>query len=142
MTEKLRVKSVIEVVGTPENFVKEAMDIVMQKLQERKDIKMLEQERFGTTKIENKPFWSTFCDLELEVNDVDVLLNYCVEFLPSSVDIVEPVGFQFQNYEINRLFNDIIARLHEYHMSMKNMQAENILLKRDMAKLKEPAEKK
>lgn len=136
MKEKLKIKSIIEIIGTPQKFVEEAMAVVLAKLKQREEIKIENQKTFDATKMEGKPFWSTFAELELEMTNAETLLNYCFDFLPSSVEVMDPVDFHFQNSEVNNLFNDVIAKLHEYHMHLKNLEAENILAKRDIAKLK------
>ncbi len=142
MKGKLKVKSIIEVIGTPQKFVEEAMSTVLDKLSHRDGITILKKSTFEANKMEGKPFWATFADLELEMGNVDSLLNFCFDFLPSSVEVIDPIDFHFQNFEVNNIFNDIIAKLHEYHMYAKNLEAENMLLKRENIKIKEPEENK
>lgn len=138
MKGKLKVKSIIEIIGAPQKFVEEAMLVVLAKLKQRTGISILKEQKFEANKMEGKPFWSTFAEIELEFASADDLLNYCFDFLPSSVEIIDPVDFHFQNFEVNNIFNDIIAKLHEYHMHLKNLEAENIILKRETANKEEP----
>ena len=81
MKGKLKVKSIIEIIGTPQKFVEEAMLVVLAKLKQRTGIGILKQQKFEANKLEGKPFWSTFSELELEFANVDDLLNYCFDFL-------------------------------------------------------------
>lgn len=134
MRAKLKVNSIIEIIGTPKEYAEQVMGIVMDKLGERKDISIIKKEVAEAKKMDDKPFWTTFCDMQFEVESIDGLLTYCFDFLPSSVEIVEPTNFPMQNFDMNNLLNDVIAKLHEYHMALKNTQAENILLKRNIEK--------
>jgi len=134
--QKIRIKSIIEIVGTPEEHVQKAMDMVVEKLGEKKDLEIVKKEIFPTNKLENSPFWSCFCDVELVADNLDVTLQYCFEFLPSSVEILNPTSFTTQNLTLTQILNDVLARLHEYNMVGKNEHARVVLLQRELEKLK------
>lgn len=138
MAELLKIKSIIEIVGTPQEHVEKAMGFVLQKLDERKDLKVIKKEVFPTEKMQDRPFWTCFCDLELDVSSSEALLSYCFDFLPSSVEILEPTEFHIPNFKLQTFFNDVLARMHQYEMVTKNEHAKVILLDRELQKLKGP----
>lgn len=134
MKENLKVRSIIEIVGSPENYINEIMDKVVNKLDERAEIKVLKKDVFKANQIEGKPLWSSFCEVELDIDGVDTLLSYCLDFMPSSIEIVEPDIFSLKNNKVTNMFNDLLAKLHENNIILKNTQAENIILKRQLEK--------
>ena len=54
--------------------------------------------------------------------------------MPSSIEILGPSELKIDNLSMNGLLNDLIARLHRYDMFLKNLHAENIVLKQEKEK--------
>lgn len=126
----IKIRSIIEILGAPKEHVEKTMGVVLEKLKEKKDLRVLTEKRFESEKIKDKPFWSVFTEMEIEVRDIDALLGYCFDFMPSSIEILEPERLDFQCSELNNVLNDVLGRLHQYDMVLKNLYAENILLKK------------
>ena len=51
--------------------------------------------------------------------------------MPSSIEIMDPIKLNINSNEVDDLLNDLLARLHNFTMFLKNLQAENIVLKRE-----------
>lgn len=136
MKENLKVRSIIEIVGSPENYINELLDKVVNKLEERNELKIISKEVFKAEKMKDQPLFSGFCEVELDVEGVDALLSYCLDFLPSSVEILEPNDFNLKSNKLTNMFNDLLAKLHENNLILRNTQAQNILLRRELDKTK------
>ncbi len=106
------------------------MSMVLGKLKERGDIKVLKESVFPAEQLKDKPFWSTFAEVEIEVDGIETLVGFCFDFLPSSIEIIKPNKFMIEDASINNMLNDLIAKLHQYDMVLKNVHAQNILLKK------------
>ena len=64
----IKARSIIEIVGGPKEHVDKAMNIVVDKLREDKQIKLLKEKVFEAKPLEDKrPLFSTFCEVEIEV---------------------------------------------------------------------------
>jgi hypothetical protein len=50
--------------------------------------------------------------------------------MPSSIEILEPEKIGGTREPLTNLLNDLIARLHQYDMLLKNLHAENLMLKK------------
>ena len=118
--------------GAPEEHVKKSMGMVLGKLKEVSSIKVSNEKSSETSKIADRPFWSMFSDVELEFTNLDAIMGFCLDFMPSSLEILEPLNFEFGKNDIEQLWNDLIGRLHHYDMMVKNLHAENVILKRKM----------
>ena len=136
MAKKISAKVIIEVLGAPKAHVEETIKLIVEKAKEYKNIKVNNDEVFDATQIKDKPFFTTFAELNVETEDVENLMGFCFDFMPSSVEILEPDRFDMDAVKINNLLNDLLARLHQYDAVLKNMNAQNIVLKREMDKLK------
>ena len=79
---------------------------------------------------EVKEMWSTFVDIKIRFKDLNHMTAFCFDYMPSSVDIIEPVKFNFDAHDINALFNDLMGEIHHYDMLLKNFKALNEMLKR------------
>lgn len=129
----LRINTVIEIVGAPKEHVEDTLRLVLKKLRDEKGVDVL-----GGKVHEPKPqgpFFSTFAELEVLVKNFATLISVCFNYMPSSVEIVEPAQFRLSPLNISDLFNDLLGRLHEIDMRLKNTNAANILLDRNLHNL-------
>ena len=132
--QPIRAKTIIEIMGAPEEHVKETLDNVVKKAKELKEITILEENVFDTQKVEEKNLWSAFAEIDIQPKDLQTLINFCFDFMPSSIEILKPEHMKLKAENVNNLFNDLLARLHQYDMLLKNMHAQNILLKKEVEK--------
>ena len=125
-------RAIVEVIGSPEQHVTTVLRSLIDKMKTRKELKIVKEETFAAQKMEKQPLWSTFMEAEISFNDLQALLNFCFDFMPSSIEILSPDALSSKQQEINNFINDLIARLHQYDMILKNVHAENVMLKRKM----------
>lgn len=132
--QTLRAKVIIEILGGPEKHVQETMKKVVEKVKEVKELKVEKEQIFDTKQLEKKNLWTTFCELEMSAKNINVLINFCFDFMPSSIEILQPEKFSLTADPISDLLNDLISRLHQYDMLLKNLHAQNIMLKKQLEK--------
>ena len=98
------------------------------------EFKVNRQEIYEAVALKDKMegFWSTFCDIELSFNNVENLVVFCFEYMPSSIEILSPEELKFNNNEIGNILNNLLARLHHYDMLVKNLTASNQLMKKKL----------
>ncbi len=126
---------IVEVIGSPKDFVEETLGKVAEKLNGDNTIKVLKVRKKDAVQMKNK-FWSAFIEAEVEVESVKRLIGMCYDYMPSTLEILEPAGFEIDSGEFGDALNDLLARLHQYSMIIKNMQAEVILAKRKLGEIK------
>lgn len=133
--DKVKARIVVEIAGTPKEHVEETMKMVIDKLKEFKGVKLLKETTYKAEQVEQlKGMWSSFSDLDIEVDNVEILAAVCFDFMPSSVEILKPEKLEMESKVIMDVFNDLLAKLHQYDMVVKNLNAENILLKKKQGK--------
>src|SRR3989344_4590330 len=84
----------------------------------------------GFPKEHVEELWSSFVDIKITFKDLNQMIVFCFDYMPSSVDIIEPLKFNFESVEISGLFNDLMGKIHHYDMLLKNFKAMNEMLKR------------
>lgn len=135
--KQLSVRTIIEILGAPEDHVNNTMKLILNKLDESPGIKVVKKDLFKAKRIKDKPFWSTFVEIEMNVASMDTLIGFCFDFLPSSVEILNTEELGIKNKDTTDFLNELLGRLHQYDMTLKNIFAENMILKEEIEKLKE-----
>ena len=124
--KNLTVRIIIEVLGSPKEHVEETMNKIAEMV--KKNHIVIDSVIHEAKQMDK--FWSTFAEMELKIKKVDDLVGFCFDFMPSSIEILEPSRIDTNNFEMNNLFNDLLARLHQYDMVVKNLSAQNKLLQK------------
>lgn len=141
MKMALKARSIIEIVGGPKEYVDKAMGIVVEKLKEDKKAKLVKEKIFEAKEMQDKRLFSSFCEVEIEVKEVGDLFGFCFDFMPSSIEIHDPTSVNLRNEDLNDMFNELLAKMHQYDMAVKNLYAQNILLRRKYGEPETPKKK-
>jgi len=124
---------IIEVVGKPKEHVENSLRLAIKKIKEQKNIILKEGDLFKAK--EKEGLWSTFSELELLFKDAGSLVGFCFDYVPSSVEILEPKGLRFDTNELSNLINDFLAKLHQIGVSLKKLNSENQILNKNATAL-------
>lgn len=125
----------VEVLGSPKDHVEKALQQVIKKLREENNIKILKVEEFECKQMDNK-LWNTFADIEFETAELKRVLDVCYDYMPSTIEILEPAGLEMDTNDIADVFNDFLTRMHKYSMVLKKLQTENIYMMKELEKIK------
>lgn len=129
----LTARVILEVVGAPKEHIEKTLKEIIEKLKKESYIvKVLDIHIEPTKQI--KEFFSSFSEIELQIKDSSSLIGFCFDYMPSSIELIEPEVFQSDIVEFTGLINDLLAKLHKYDMLVRNLWAENTMLKKHMEK--------
>ncbi len=126
---EIKARVIIEILGSPIEHVNKVMQDVVTEL-DKKNIKILKKEVSEPEQVEK--FYSSFAEVEFKCSNLDALLDVCFDFMPSVVEIIEPSEFHFDPKVLEDFLNDLLARLHRNSMVMRNLHAENVLMKKEL----------
>jgi len=129
---EIKAKIIIELLGKPKEHIEETMNKVLDELKERKNVEILNKKVSEAKELEK--FFSIFSELEIKFDNISSLLGVCFDFMPSSVEILEPNKLSFESKNIDNLLNDLLAKLHQQSMVVRNLHAENVLMKQKLGK--------
>ncbi len=120
------VRTILEVLGKPKKHVETTVETVVGQLKEREGTWILEEELSEAKEIEG--LWSAFAELEVHFRSFGELSQFCFDFMPSSIEIVEPENMGLHVTQLNTLLNDLLANLHNLDMGFKNLKVQaNVL---------------
>ncbi len=128
-------RSVIEVLGKPQEHVEKTLKGYVEKLRQSSEYGLMKVDFADLKKQEKEELWATFAEVEVKVDDVNKILSFCFDYMPSIVEIIQPKQLMFKDIEINQFINDLQARLHHVDMVAKQLKMENDFLKRNTASL-------
>ncbi len=131
---KIRVRTIIEVLGKPKEHVEKSIRDYVEKIKEDNDFVVL-KEHFSDAeeqKHEEQTYWAAFVELEFLVKGLRPLVGFCFNYMPSSIEIEKPEELTLPASMMNGIFNDLQARLHKVDMIVKQQANENQFLRKNL----------
>lgn len=123
---KVKVRAIIEIAGKPKEHIENAMKLLIDNLKTMEDLKVEESEIFDAKKIvEEGSMYTIFAEIVLDAKDLIALTRFCFDYTPSSIEILEPDQLRVDASIANNFLNDLLGRLHETDMVLKNVRAEH-----------------
>ena len=121
------VKLISEVLGSPKEHVDKALNLILDKIKEQNGLKVADSKFFEAQKMEDKPLFTGFIEYTIEVEDPQRLIDFCFDFMPSSLEIIEPDELDMKSVKFADMLNDLLAKLHRNEMALRNLIAEKQL---------------
>jgi len=116
---KIKIQAILEMAGFPEEHLKKTMGALIKDIEE-KDIYVVEEKE--VLPIEKKEeLFTSIIELTLSVENIVDIYEFCFNYMPSSIDIIEPIEkIEMKPEEFNQGMNDLIATIHEHDRFLKN----------------------
>ena len=122
----LTVKTIIEVIGYPADHVDNTLNQIIEKLEKEDGIRIIAKIIHKSKQL--KKFFSAFAELELDIDNLQKTVQFCLDYHPSSIEIQDKETLKIETLELTKSLNDILATLHRYNMLTKNLEAQLIKL--------------
>jgi hypothetical protein len=129
MTDKERVakgqilaRILIEVLGAPKEHVEDAIKLVVDKVRQIDKATVISENTYEAEEKANKLF-STFSELEIWFDNLDILELFVFEYTPSSVEVIRPDSISLKNRVISGFFNDFLLKMHDLGLKMTDTAA-------------------
>lgn len=140
--EKIRTLIMYEILGRPPEYIKESLNKFIDSLNNKPGIKLISKKIHEPKPLEKennpeensaneKELFTTFGEVELEIEDINILLSIVLNTLPANVEVLEPSGLTLTNFDISALLNELTIKLHKYDEVAKvlTMERNNLLKK-------------
>lgn len=116
MRNRVSIKAIIDVAGKPESLVSKTLDKVIEKLEADKTLKVVEIIKAEPDlQDEQSGMYTAFIEVDLEFANIRHAMNFIVEYLPTSIEILEPESINVSNEQLNEVLNDMA------HFQIKNL---------------------
>ncbi len=138
MVKEIRAILMVEVAGRPAEHVKESLKIHVGRFKNIKDMKLISATISEPKEIEgHKEFFTCFSEVEVEVPSFLKLTDLIFDFMPSSIEVVEPNQIEFDTQEATAITNQLTGRLHRYDEIAKIVKLQNEQLVKKVKELEE-----
>jgi hypothetical protein len=127
--KKITAVMIIEVAGRPPEYLENSLKLHLDKLNHIKDVKVISSKMAEPRLVETeKEIYTCFGEVEVEVIGFSKIMDLVFEFMPSSIEIINPSEIEFNCQEATMFVNDMAGRLHKYDEIAKiaRMQIQNL----------------
>lgn len=133
--EKIRSIVILELLGKPEDYVRESVEALVKKASEEKGIKIETSKIADLKKLDNGLF-STFAEIEMTAESILDLIDFMFRYMPAHVEVIEPANISFESFDLNSILNSLIIKLHRYDELTKVLSIEKGILVKQITELK------
>jgi hypothetical protein len=119
----IHVRAIIEVLGKPKDYVEKTLKNFIKKIKETSAI-IVVKEDFSKAKSQDELF-SAFADIEFLIKDASALIGFCFDYMPSSVEILDPEQIVYDSCDFTDYLNDLQGRLHALNMGIQELTEKN-----------------
>ena len=121
---------IIEVIGKPKEHVGETLKGYVENIKKKEDIEILQTDFDELKEFEGdqEELFVSIVELELLAKNIPTLIGFCFDYMPSSIDIIEPKELKIKDVELSTIMNDLQGKLHKLDMGAKQLSNENKFL--------------
>lgn len=125
---KIHGNIILEILGRPQEHVKNALNELVNKLGSEKGISIFEKTIHEPIIVkDSNDLFTSFAELTIEFDSLDDYFGILFAYMPSHTECIYPEKMNLLNTDMNNLLNRILLRLHEY-----DAIAKNIIIERDI----------
>lgn len=135
MEKGIYFRAVVEILGKPKEHVDSSLKGYIQKLKEDTHYIVLKEEFADLKKHEENDLWMAFAELEIKTAGLTAIIDFCFEYMPSLIEIIEPYELKITSLDVSSFLNDLQAKLHGVDMLAKQLKMENQILHQTTAAL-------
>ena len=132
MEGEITFRAVIEVLGKPQEHVESSLKDYVNKLKEDENYTVIREEFAEAKKQDDQELWAVFAELEIKTSDVEKIISFCFEYMPSVLEVLTPKSLILEGEKITTFLNELQAKLHQVDMVAKQLKIENDHLGRNM----------
>jgi len=136
-TKKIHSILIIEVMGTPKEYLKESLEKISKGIEGEKGVKIIECKINEPVELKDKKdFFTDFMEIEVETNDAFTLSVLMFKYMPAHVEVLYPEDLILKNHSFNEILNELVRRLHGYDNLARVFQYEKAKMSEEIEKLK------
>jgi hypothetical protein len=138
----VRAVMIVEMAGSPAAHVKETLSKHIGVLGKMKDIEVHSIKISEPAAIEKAPgMFTCFTETDFETENLSRMTEVIFDFMPSSIEVIEPSKLNISSTDTTALLNNISGRLHRYDEVARAAQFRYKQLEAQLQKIQEGAPK-
>ncbi|MBT3404705.1 hypothetical protein HN832_02770 [archaeon] len=142
-TKNVRARLILEVIGKPPEHLTATLEGLIKKMSEEKGVKIIgEKIKEPVLMKDSKEFYTTFAEIEIEVEEVLLLAELMFKYMPAHIEIISPEFITLENNGWNEILNELVRKLHGYDEVARVLQMQSAKMQRRIRELEEKYEPK
>lgn len=135
-TKGIRATIILEIIGRPPEHLVETLGEIISNIDKEKGVQVLGKKINEPILMQDtKEFYTTFAEVDIEVEDILYLAIVMFKFMPAHVEVVEPELIALTNNGWTDILSELTRRLHGYDEIARMMQIENHQMKKKLDEL-------
>jgi len=135
-TRGIQAAMIFESIGRPPEHIKEALENLVNEIDKEKSVKVTSRKINEPILMKDqKDFYTTFAEVEVEVEDVLHLVILMFKYMPAHIEIIYPELIVLTNTGWNDVLNELARRLHAYDEVTRVTQVEKNILEKKLREL-------
>lgn len=134
--EKVNAFLVLDIIGRPAEFLVESLNKMIEDMKKEPGVKVKGSSVKDPVNMkENKDFFTTFAEIEVEADNVMHLAALMFKYMPAHVEVVSPENITLPNTGWSEILSELTRRLHSYDEVARVVQAEKAMLMKKLHEL-------
>lgn len=104
----IHIRAIIELVGKPKDYIETTIKDYIKQI---KKAYLVTSEHFEEAE-EKDNFFSSFAELEILMKNTEEIMSFSFDYMPASIEILEPEDVVLKNNELTGFINDFLMRMH------------------------------
>jgi hypothetical protein len=122
-------QTIFEMAGKPKEHVEQTFKDYIESINKDPLFDVLVADMAEFVEVEGtESLFSSFCEMEVVVKKPSLVIDFIFKYMPASLEVIEPSEFVLDSTESTGMFNDLIAKLHQFDMHAKETNQKIIVL--------------
>ena len=123
MPDKIKALLIYEILGRPAEHIKKSLEDLINKIGENPGIEIIKnkihephllEEKDRKTLETDEQIFSTFAEVELDIDNLNLVYTLIINTLPSSIEIMEPSQLNIKNFDLSSALSELTIKLHKF----------------------------
>lgn len=119
----IHTRILFQLVGYPKEHVEKTLKDYVITIGTEETIKIIKEDYTPAEKQDK--VYSSLAEVDMLVKDFETMTKICFDYMPASIEIMDPKELTFKRKDIKNWTNDLIAKLHEVAIISKELRMQN-----------------
>ena len=123
--KRIRAMLILDIIGRPPQHLVESLEKIIEEMGKEKGVTVKSKEiKEPEFMKDNKEFYTTFSEIEVEVEDILYLAVLMFKYMPAHIEVVSPETIPLSNNGWSDILSELVRRLHSYDEVARILQIE------------------
>ncbi len=128
-TKGIKALLILEIIGRPAEHLTKTLNDIIEQMDKEPRVSVQEKKIAEPKEIkDHKNFYSSFAEVEVEVEEILDLVILCFKYMPAHIEIVNPELIAITNNSWSDILSELMRRLHGYDEIARVLQNEKTIL--------------